>query len=180
MKKRHLFILAALGTAIEFLFTGCAHQPVPSSAPSSAIIDNSLTNAIGSVSHASRSLSRAQSNAATIYQTFTNAVTNTVLRQDFLDMESDLADTQDQLSKTAASLTTTTNALVWYEQDSKDTHAIADSQALTIKKLDSSVSWWRSKALWAWGLIAAVLIGIAIYFGGPWLGKIFGAVIKTP
>jgi hypothetical protein len=178
-----IIIVCALAGLLGAL-TGCAHEQVPTSARSSAVIDTSLVSASSGVKKVQASLASAQDDAREIYQTYTNAVTNTVLRQDFIDLESALSESQDQLATVSTNLFTATNNLVWYEADYLATHKIAATQALTIISQEKSIVWWRSKALWGWGFISLLFLGVvsflALKYGGPYFAKIAGAFAKAP
>jgi hypothetical protein len=157
-------------------FSGCAHQQIIPAAPSHAAIDSGVSTIQKNTSDADDDVQSAQTQIQTIVKT----VTNTVEVAQFTPITQALTDAHAKNLESLATITSLTNNLAWYENDDKATHEVAATQATTITSLQKSVSWWRSKALWEAGGYLLILCAVALYFGGPWLGKIAGAVIKTP
>lgn len=100
MKKRHLFFLAAIGTAIEFLFTGCAHQQSAPTLPPPA----SHTGVDQAVAAAKTSQQKAAQEVTVIEK----AITDPVLKQQVVDLHSTISDLGFKLDDATAKIS-------WYE-----------------------------------------------------------------
>jgi len=186
MNKLQSFILSVF--SIGFL-SSCAHQQVAPYVPpiaSSTDIDNGLKAVSAGTQNASADVARAQDTAAKLYSAVTNATTNQVIWQEVVDLRSDLADSQSQLTNVVSGLNVTTGKLLWYETNYTNTYSTLTNTVLQLQtaitdknKALAGEAWWRSKALWEAGILLLIALGVAIYFGGPWLAKIAGTAVKA-
>lgn len=169
MKKTHLIIIAIASTILNCL-VGCTETRITQPpAASHVALDKSVEDAKGD-----------QQKAATQVKKIVQRVTNPADKQLVIDLQSTIADLGYKLD-------TVTGQVKWYEVSYQTlyNHDVAQTQLAInlsekLTKEQSKTAWWRHFALLGWGIISSLIVGVVIYFAGPWLGKILGALIKTP